>query len=102
MAIQRSQKDGAADNDVHTEVEVSSDTSHDLNLKKSTYYMLDGDYPERGKSEGDSEFSELGLKVLARIPTCAVFHKLTHGRGVPHSFISAYILDLCHSSALIS
>lgn len=24
---------------------------------------------------------------LARIPTCAVFHKLTPGKGVPHSFI---------------
>ncbi|KAJ3545437.1 hypothetical protein NM688_g5626 [Phlebia brevispora] len=28
------------------------------------------------------------LKPLARIPTCAVFHKLTTGRGVPHAFIS--------------
>ncbi|EKM48262.1 uncharacterized protein PHACADRAFT_203032, partial [Phanerochaete carnosa HHB-10118-sp] len=27
-------------------------------------------------------------KPLARIPTCAVFHKLTTGRGVPHSFSS--------------
>ncbi|GJE91288.1 potassium transporter [Phanerochaete sordida] len=25
-------------------------------------------------------------KPLARIPTCAIFHKLTTGRGVPHSF----------------
>lgn len=23
---------------------------------------------------------------LARLPTCAVFHKLTAGRGVPHTF----------------
>lgn len=25
---------------------------------------------------------------LQRIPTCAVFHKSTSGRGAPHSFIS--------------
>ncbi|KZT21026.1 potassium transporter [Neolentinus lepideus HHB14362 ss-1] len=25
---------------------------------------------------------------LARIPTCAVFHKLTGGKGVPHSFVA--------------
>lgn len=39
-----------------------------------------------------SHDSDDGLKVepikkpLARIPTCAIFHKLTTGRGVPHSF----------------
>lgn len=27
-------------------------------------------------------------KPLARIPTCAIFHKLTTGRGVPHAFAS--------------
>ena len=30
---------------------------------------------------------------LARIPTCAIFHKLTSGRGVPHSFYGAFLLD---------
>lgn len=29
-------------------------------------------------------------KPLARIPTCAIFHKLTTGRGVPHSFASEF------------
>lgn len=27
-----------------------------------------------------------GRRPLARLPTCAVFHKLTAGRGVPHTF----------------
>ena len=26
-------------------------------------------------------------REVARIPTCAIFHKLTPGRGVPHSFV---------------
>lgn len=27
-----------------------------------------------------------GLLQLARLPTCAIFHRLTSGKGVPHSF----------------
>lgn len=79
-------------------MDVSSDSSHDL--KKSTYYMLDdSDYKEKdvgnGNSDAPSEASDSGHGhghevLLARIPTCAVFHKLTHGRGVPHSFVSEY------------
>lgn len=68
------------------EEDIGSEASHEL--KKSTYYVLDHDH-ETEKGEGESE-GEIGLKVLARIPTCAVFHKLTAGRGVPHSFVSEY------------
>lgn len=28
-------------------------------------------------------------KKLQRIPTCAVFHKVAEGKGVPHTFIGA-------------
>ena len=72
--------------------------SHDV--KKSTYYMLDdADYKEGDDTlaEANEVKSENDLRPvhdhshqvpLARIPTCAVFHKLTHGPGVPHSFVS--------------
>lgn len=50
-------------------------------------------------SRQESSDSDVGLrgaavkKPLARIPTCAIFHKLTTGRGVPHSFASAWRPD---------
>ncbi|TCD71664.1 hypothetical protein EIP91_005430 [Steccherinum ochraceum] len=77
------------------EEDLGSVTSHEL--KRSTYYMLDRDWEghtgavaKTAEGEVDSDVSEIGLKVLARIPTCAVFHKLTTGRGVPHSFVSFF------------
>ncbi|TCD67128.1 hypothetical protein EIP91_000468 [Steccherinum ochraceum] len=67
-------------------------SSHEL--KRSTYYVLEHDYrgadAKKPVGDGESEISDIGLKVLARIPTCAVFHKLTIGKGVPHSFISFF------------
>lgn len=53
-----------------------------------TYYVLEDSDFQLG-SEPDAI-----LKALTRIPTCAIFHKLTTGPGVPHTFISecgAYI-----------
>ena len=37
---------------------------------------------------------DLKMKALARIPTCALFHKLTPGQGVPHSFVGEYRMGL--------
>ncbi|KAH8091723.1 potassium transporter [Cristinia sonorae] len=60
--------------------------------KKSKYYVMEEDYTPHhgGNGEVESETSEIGLKVLARIPSCAVFHKLSTGPGVPHSFVSFF------------
>lgn len=44
----------------------------------STYYYIDTVSPKGKEPE---------RRELARIPTCAIFHKITEGRGVPHSFI---------------
>ncbi|KDQ61961.1 hypothetical protein JAAARDRAFT_204343 [Jaapia argillacea MUCL 33604] len=45
----------------------------------------DTDRSEEG--EESTELADLPQRELARIPTFAIFHKLTGGRGVPHSFI---------------
>ncbi|THH28352.1 hypothetical protein EUX98_g5834 [Antrodiella citrinella] len=71
---------------MHTDIEPDL-ISH--NLKKSTYYVLDHDH-ERKKGDSASEVNVIGSTVMARIPTCAVFHKLTTGKGVPHSFVSFF------------
>lgn len=47
---------------------------------EETYYIT--------KDLGMDTMLPLGdsLLQLARLPTCAVFHRLTAGRGIPHSF----------------
>jgi KUP system potassium uptake protein len=55
-----------------TGVDVEVDT-----LGEETYYYL-----ERIGSDAEEEKQE-----LVRIDTCAVFHKLGSGKGVPHSFV---------------
>ncbi|KAI0923360.1 hypothetical protein AcW1_006344 [Taiwanofungus camphoratus] len=57
-----------------TEHEDSQDVE---TCKPPTYYLLN-DTPGLEKT---------GRRELARIPTCAVFHKQCAGRGVPHSFV---------------
>ncbi|KAF8918970.1 potassium transporter [Mucidula mucida] len=47
----------------------------------STYYYIDS------VSSKGSHNQLAQRRELARIPTCAVFHKITEGSGVPHSFI---------------
>lgn len=58
--------------------------------KPDNYYIL-------GDSNSVVDFRErpdkADLKLLARIPTCAIFHKLTTGRGVPHAFTSALMFS---------
>ncbi|KAI0074569.1 hypothetical protein K474DRAFT_1524322 [Panus rudis PR-1116 ss-1] len=39
------------------------------------------------KSSDEAGMPVSNLTALARIPTCVVFHQLTPGKGVPHSFI---------------
>lgn len=41
----------------------------------------------KGGTGGDGELDE-GRRPLVRIASCAVFHKLTPGAGVPHSFVA--------------
>ena len=54
--------------------------------KAERYYVLDHHEDKPGYNASSDDKSS--LKVMARIPTCAIFHKLTTGRGVPHTFIS--------------
>ena len=46
--------------------------------------------PVKSLVDGSLDLEDLKMKALARIPTCAVFHKLTPGQGVPHSFVGEY------------
>jgi len=63
-----------------SEIIAGSDESQELEMsKKPGYYILD-------KEQDVSELTK--KRELPRISTCAVFHKLTVGKGVPHSFVS--------------
>lgn len=49
----------------------------------ATYYMLrDGD----GHTEAMDEKAGRDIVEITRIPSCAIFHKITAGQGVPHTF----------------
>lgn len=67
----------ADDADENTEAEggVGETTDDDAKSSQHSVYLLDEDtvHPRM---------------LLPRLPTCAVFHKLTSGRGSPHSFYS--------------
>ncbi|KAL4246799.1 Potassium transporter [Abortiporus biennis] len=57
---------------------------HEHDVKKPTYYVMENrDFA----SDLASAASEGRMKALSTIPTCAIFHKLTFGRGVPHTFV---------------
>lgn len=79
---------------VHSpDIEDIEDDHDDLeSMRKSErYYVLDDVGPGSGLREVDLHSEPaLGLKAMTRIPTCAVFHKLTAGRGVPHTFVSFF------------
>lgn len=60
-------------------VTVAEDEGHgEILLRDVTYYCTVG-----GDIDGDDEKKELG-----RLPVLAVFHRMAHERGVPHSFVS--------------
>lgn len=69
---------------------------HDDELDRPLYYVSSnrtsmakmGDSDEKTMSSMSIEPEmDAERKELVRINTCAIFHKLTPGRGVPHSFI---------------
>ena len=74
------------DNTPDSEIEYLNDGDDDaVSDDVSTYYYVDSassSIADKGARERQAQRRE-----LARIPTCAVFHKLTEGSGVPHSFI---------------
>ncbi|KAK7685797.1 hypothetical protein QCA50_011143 [Cerrena zonata] len=67
-------------------IDEQEENDHTQKLEK--YYVLDHNDTKAGFELSPDDKS--GLKVMARIPTCAIFHKLTTGRGVPHTFISFF------------
>ncbi|KAG5653615.1 hypothetical protein H0H81_011987, partial [Sphagnurus paluster] len=70
-------------------IEVAEETAYNINsttesaLDPICYYM-----PGMGEKGSSGKFLELQRRELARIPTFAIFHKVSKGKGVPHSFIS--------------
>ena len=61
------------------------DDGASISQRSVQYYVMD-----ESDSLGDVKANTANPhpKPLARIPTCAIFHKLTTGRGVPHAFSS--------------
>jgi len=65
--------------------------SHDMDDQSSddhdtSYYFL----PKGANSVNDQKLVDeksAERKELQRIPSCAVFHKIASGKGVPHTFI---------------
>ncbi|SJL07638.1 uncharacterized protein ARMOST_10988 [Armillaria ostoyae] len=81
--------DGDAENDaVEDEVDDDDDDTYSI----SRYYYVP--HPSKTISnavDGDAHPKALlRQRELVRIPTCAVFHKIAEGQGVPHSFIGFY------------
>ncbi len=77
--------DGDAENDaVDDEVDDDDDDTYSI----SRYYYVP--HPSASSSAVDGDAHPKALlrqRELVRIPTCAVFHKIAEGQGVPHSFI---------------
>ncbi len=70
------------------QIEHSSDASEEVELEKETYYVLDRRASNTNTDVDVDGDGDVPLKALARIPTCAIFHKMNTGRGVPHAFSS--------------
>jgi KUP system potassium uptake protein len=55
------------------------------------YYLRDHMSQTGEQTTGDDESVEgVKGKELPRIDSCAVFHKITSGRGVPHTFSGGF------------
>lgn len=65
------------------QAEVVLDDGSTTESTDMTYYMIKG---PAGNSEVTDEKTGRGLTELVRIPTCAIFHKIASGQGVPHTF----------------
>jgi KUP system potassium uptake protein len=58
-------------------------TEKEKERAESLYYYVSEPEESASHDEGQAEEEH----ELVRIPTCAIFHKLSNGRGVPHTFI---------------
>lgn len=71
------------------EVQFEGDSQEDNEKPDSvgtpTYYYLSHDAEIHHRKDPNSQ-AEV-RRELARIPTCAVFHKIASGSGVPHTFM---------------
>ncbi|KAJ3818862.1 potassium transporter [Lentinula raphanica] len=64
------------------EPEITEATGKEEDATEATYYYV----PTQSFSSKD-EGLEIEKRELTRIPTMAIFHKFTTGRGVPHTFV---------------
>ena len=74
-----------------TDADIASDTAHASALYYINHVSPNTSSPSLDDSSdekvaGQKYHAEETMELL-RIPTCAVFHKLTPGQGVPHSFV---------------
>ncbi|KAF9525089.1 potassium transporter [Crepidotus variabilis] len=63
-----------------------SDGEDSIDVDPQPYCFMKLGGPDSEKHRIDSQSLQVETE-LQRIPTCAVFHKTTSGRGVPHSFV---------------
>ena len=56
-----------------------------------TYYMIKD---SAGQFEATDEKTGRGLTEIVRILTCAIFHKIASGQGVPHTFTGTYAMQV--------
>lgn len=66
-----------------TVVEMES-SLEDESYGKEKYFIRDHD--DSANATFVSRDDAQSMLQLARLPTCAVFHRLTAGKGIPHSF----------------
>ncbi len=72
------------------------DADDDDDQDKDTHYFLRNSkttaVEKGGLLDGDFEANDLGgdKKELQRIYSCAIFHKITSGKGVPHTFTGKF------------
>jgi len=61
---------------------------------EATYYFMKNTGIEKKFDDDDSIDQK---RELQRIPTCAVFHKIASGKGVPHTFVGwcSYDCRIC-------
>ena len=80
--------------DVHRDAQAKSAALYyTAHASRQTTRTLEKGDPGKGGEEGENERAEgegevvEEKKELVRIDSCAIFHKLTPGQGVPHSFV---------------
>ncbi|TFK33003.1 potassium transporter [Crucibulum laeve] len=71
------------DDDADHAITIDGEDDHAATLP--TYYYMSTQSPTTS-SVGNDKIAEV-RKDLQRIPTCAVFHKIAEGKGVPHTFV---------------